>query len=211
MFKIRFRYRKTGNARYISHLDLLATMQRALLRAGIKLKYSEGFNPHPYMSVALPLPVGSESLCELMDVGIIDSVLPAVESIVLPDGITLLEAYIPARKFDEITWIEINNTMYYNKGVTDDFTNRVKMRFAEESIVISKRTKRGYKNADIAPFIKNVEIRNGDCISLTAKISARNPTINAADIEGALGDALKPDYMIMKRIDIYDTNMLTYK
>ena len=70
MSKIRLLYSKTGKAKYISHLDLMATMRRALLRAGIELKYSEGFNPHPYMSVALPLPVGCSSICELIDIGI---------------------------------------------------------------------------------------------------------------------------------------------
>jgi len=65
--KLRIRYEKTGSAVYISHLDLMSCMRRSLLRAGIALRYSSGFNPHPYISVALPLQVGTASLCELLD------------------------------------------------------------------------------------------------------------------------------------------------
>jgi len=65
---VRLQFSKVGKARFISHLDLMSTMRRALLRAGVSLKYSEGFNPHPYMSVALPLPIGCASVCEFMDV-----------------------------------------------------------------------------------------------------------------------------------------------
>ena len=65
--KLRLRFEKTGRAIYISHLDLMRTMQRVFARAGLELKYSEGFNPHPQISIALPLSVGTGSLCEIMD------------------------------------------------------------------------------------------------------------------------------------------------
>ena len=65
--KLRLRFRKTGRAVYISHLDLMRTMQRAFSRAEYELEYSKGFNPHPQISISLPLSVGVASLCELMD------------------------------------------------------------------------------------------------------------------------------------------------
>ena len=67
MDKYRMRFSKTGRAVYISHLDLMRTITRAFLRAECRLKYSEGFNPHPNISIALPLSVGCESVCEIMD------------------------------------------------------------------------------------------------------------------------------------------------
>ena len=67
MDKLRLRFEKTGRAVYISHLDLMHTMQRVFSRAGFELKYSEGFNPHPQISIALPLSVGTASECEIMD------------------------------------------------------------------------------------------------------------------------------------------------
>ena len=67
MNKLRLRFEKTDRAIYISHLDLMRTMQRAFNRAGYALKYSEGFNPRPQISIALPLSVGMGSVCEIMD------------------------------------------------------------------------------------------------------------------------------------------------
>ena len=61
MDKLRLRFEKTGKAIWISHLDLMRVMQRAFLRAGCRMKYSEGFNPHPILSVCLPLSVGAAS------------------------------------------------------------------------------------------------------------------------------------------------------
>ena len=60
-------FRKEGRAKYISHLDLMRTMQRVFIRAGVQIKHTEGFNPHPYMAFALPLSVGMESDYEILD------------------------------------------------------------------------------------------------------------------------------------------------
>ena len=210
MQKIRIRYSKTGKAGYISNLDLMATMQRAFIRAGIKLKYSKGFNPHPYMSVALPLSVGSESICELIDVAIDSDALPGKESIKLPEGIEILDIYAPNRKFNEIAWIEILGKMYYTKQANASKLERLDEFYKRKSIIITKRTKRGYKDLDIAPFIKDLELSLDKDIQMTAKISAQNPTINADDIISALEDDDKPERINIKRIDIYDTNMVVF-
>ena len=61
---VRVWFHKTGPIRYISHLDLMRTMTRAIRRSGIDLWYTEGFNPHPYMTFALPLSLGMQSVCE---------------------------------------------------------------------------------------------------------------------------------------------------
>ena len=64
---IRLRFTKTGPIRFISHLDLTRAFHRALSRAGIPIRFSEGFSPHPRFTFALPLSVGMESLCEAAD------------------------------------------------------------------------------------------------------------------------------------------------
>ena len=68
MDKVRLVYEQTGRARWISHLDAMRTLQRILLRAGVPIKYSEGFNPHALISVLMPLSVGTESLCQIADI-----------------------------------------------------------------------------------------------------------------------------------------------
>ena len=59
----RLLFSKAGTARYISHLDLMRTFQRAFARAGISIKHTEGFHPHPFVSIPLPLSVGFSSQC----------------------------------------------------------------------------------------------------------------------------------------------------
>lgn len=106
MDKARLLFEKTGPARYISHLDLTRTFQRAFRRAGLPLSYSEGFNPHPYLSMARPLPVGVSSRCELLDFGLAEPAdwkrLPGRISAALPLGLTVTGAWPASRKFQEI-------------------------------------------------------------------------------------------------------------
>jgi len=211
MNKVRFRYEKEGKAKYISHLDLMSTMQRSFRRAGIRLKYSEGFNPHPYMSVALPLSVGYESSCELIDVALIDNVIPDVNTVVLPEGITLIDSYTPGRKFNDIAWIKISGNLQYNNPVTQSMVDGLENCLKKDSMIINKRTKRGHKDLDIAPYIKDISFNKKDDISFSAKISAQNPTINAEDLVNALDDGLKPDFISIRRVEIYDTDMIIFK
>jgi len=211
MQEFRFGYTKTGSSKYISHLYLMATMQRSFIRAGIGLKYSEGFNPHPYMSVALPLSVGYESICELIDVAVLESFTPDIEKIELPEGIEIIDAYIPESRFNDITWLEIYGKFHYSEQVSEELLAKIKQHLSRDSLIILKRTKRGTKDLDIAPFIKDFDIKLEDCISFKAKISAQNPTINADDLINALDAHQKPDHFDFKRIEIYDADMIIFK
>lgn len=67
MCKIICKYSKTGNLKYISHLDVLRFIQRSVKRAGINAKYSEGFNPHMKTSFGYPLSLGMESIGEYFE------------------------------------------------------------------------------------------------------------------------------------------------
>ena len=65
--KLVFEIAKTGSLAYISHLDMMRLFLRVLRMSGLRPAYSEGFNPHPKMSFALPLPLGIYSVCELLE------------------------------------------------------------------------------------------------------------------------------------------------
>ena len=67
MSKLRLLFIKEAQASYISHLDLLRTFQRAFPRTELDIKHSQGYHPHPIISIVLPLPVGQSSDCELLD------------------------------------------------------------------------------------------------------------------------------------------------
>jgi radical SAM-linked protein len=97
MQRLRIKFTRGEELKYISHLDLMRLWQRALNRAGIALAYSEGFNPHPRMSLAAPLALGVTSEAELMDVVLAKFISPhtftATVGRQLPPGITIQQVY----------------------------------------------------------------------------------------------------------------------
>ncbi len=97
MQRLRIRFCRGQEVKFISHLDIMRLWQRALHRAGISLTYSEGFSPHPRISLAAPLPVGVTSQAELMDVLCDRRVSPhfftTAVSQQLPPGIEILQVY----------------------------------------------------------------------------------------------------------------------
>jgi len=215
MDKIRIKYSKTGRAKYISHLDLMSTMQRSLIRAGVKLKYSEGFNPHPYLSVALPMSVGVESLCELMDAGIHGG-FPDNINDYLPEGLQILGIFKPLRKFSLIKWVNVKYLLSYKDNISDNTFNKVKDNFSAKSLVIQKKSKRGISDLDIAKHIcnSNVSLIDDKIIDIDLTISAQQPTVSTNDILSiACFDCEnhKPYQINVKRIDIFDKDMVLFK
>ena len=96
---VRIDFTKLGESKYISHLDLMRCMSRAVRRARLPMWYTEGFNPHPYMSFALPLSLGMESECESMDIRIEgdmtnEQVFSALKA-VMPAGIEIIRVREP--------------------------------------------------------------------------------------------------------------------
>ena len=217
--KLRLKYEKTSMAKYVSHLDLAAAMHRAFLRADVPLKYSSGFNPHPYISVALPLKVGDESLCELLDFAVSDDFAPD-ESLserlsgVMAKGLRAVDVYMPTRKFSEIAWIDLQGVLYYNqmqRGLVSGLTKR----FSQQSIIITKKTKSGLSDIDIKPHVLDVEFKElADGINISIKISAVNPSLNSENLLSALKDEYKwlmPDFYKFTRTEFYDSSLTVFK
>ncbi len=217
--KLRLRFSKTGRAVYISHLDLMQTMQRAFSRAGCALKYSEGFNPHPLISIALPLSVGAASLCELMDFRLREeaelSELPARLTAALPEGVEVLEAYEAERKCAEIKWLEIEGRFEYDNCDPAAMAEKLREFFAQDSIVITKKTKRGMGESDIRPAIRSIGFEpTADAVSLKALISAQEPTLNPellAESLRQLRPELAPDFAKFIRVETFDKDMNLFR
>lgn len=214
MDKIRLRFKKTGRSVYISHLDLMHTLQRGFSRAGYSLKYSEGFNPHPQISIALPLSVGASSLCEILDFKLKeDAELSSMAenlSRVMPEGIEMIEAYEPERKVSEIKWLLVEGLMEYDERDKAEMRSKLENFFAAAEIVIMKKTKRGMGETDIKPAIKNIEFAASDeGIKVTAMISAQEPTLNPDLLVDALRQKcpeICPDFTKFTRIETYDAH-----
>lgn len=208
----RLLFEKTGRAKYISHLDLQHTIQRAFIRAGITMKHSQGFNPHPYMSVALPLSVGCESICELMDTEL-ETDIP-YELIcqklnpVMPEGLVFLQAYEPAVKFKYIKWISVTGLWEYDNHVPD--AEALNEFFRRESIVIEKKTKRGMGETNIAPAIREAcFVPTDKGLAFKGVLSAQEPSLNPDLLVKAVAvhaPELIPDAAFFRREKLFDAD-----
>lgn len=121
MSKIRVKFSKLGELKYISHLDMMRVFQRAIRRCRIEVKHSEGFNPHPSMSFSTAIGLGLETDGEYMDIELIGDISPdefiKKVNVQLPEGLKLLKGRLmePHEKaiMSQIRWgsyaVEINN------------------------------------------------------------------------------------------------------
>ena len=231
MDKLRLRFEKTGRSVWISHLDLMTTMQRGFARAGIALQYSEGFNPHPLISILLPLSVGTESVCELMDFRLREdtdlSSLPSRLSAALPEGIRVTGVWPTDRKSALLKWLEIEGRLEYDSGVPD--LGALRAFYSAESIVIEKKTKRGLGMTDIRPAIRAISLqpwgeesgsegigdeKKENALRIRAVISAQEPTLNPELLVSALRQLkpeLAPDFAKFLRLETYDGEMKVFR
>ena len=120
----RLLFEKKGTAVWISHLDLMRLFQRAFKRAQLPLTHTQGFNPRPSVSIALPLSVGTQSQCELLDFDLDGQVFDA-EVIkerlnqTLVSGIRVLDVYQSGRKIRELAYLDCCITMQYDCDISD--------------------------------------------------------------------------------------------
>lgn len=197
MLPIRVKFSKKGNLMYISHLDLAKTMQRIMVRADIDIWYSEGFNPQPKIVFAVPLPVGVESNCELLDIRINSSMdlneIKARLSKNFPDEMELLDVYVPNIKFKHIAYIDYTIKLNSPK-ITEGTANDIENLFSNECNV-TKTTKSGNeKIVNLCEFISSLksEYNNGE-ITIS--------TVLCADSERYLNPELLIE-AIKKNLDI---------
>lgn len=216
---LRLRLSKTGRAVYISHLDLMRTMQRAFLRADMPLKYSEGFNPHAQISFALPLSLGTASECELMDFKLSSFMaLPEIAfrlNRVLPEGLHVQEVYEQERKFRHIKWLDVEGVFEYDHRSPAIVLPELTDFFARDGIVIEKKTKSGTGEMDISPAIRSILFDCGSTtVTLRATLSAQEPTMNPDNLVSALRQLapdLAPDFAYFTREQVYDADMNVFR
>ena len=212
----RLLFEKTGNSVWISHLDLMRLFQRAFKRAGLPLTHSKGFNPRPSVSIALPLSVGVESRCELLDFDLDGYAVSCEEmrdrlNAALVAGVKVLEVYEDAKKIKHLALLECVVTLEYDKGVAWIATDALDALFHQENLMVEKRTKNnGIQDQDIIPMIRRLEVIQTDdnTIELRALVCCQNPTLNPMQLVAAIErhmPALKPDFAKCRRVEIYDT------
>ena len=212
----RLSFSKAGTAKYISHLDLMRTFQRAFQRAGIAIKHTEGFNPHPFVSIPLPLSVGFSSGCEVLECQILNTPLDQVPQRMnqaLPEGITVHRCYEGERKVKELCYVNYIVSMDYESGAPFGAETALRDLLARESWVVdkpSKKAKSGQVSLDLMPLIarSTVEERR-DTIVLDLVLRAQNPGLNPTVLVGALLEACPqagPDFISYHRRAVLDAS-----
>ncbi|MEI6578929.1 MAG: TIGR03936 family radical SAM-associated protein, partial [Eubacteriales bacterium] len=146
--QLRIWFKKTGNAKYISHLDLNRCMLRAVRRAQIPLWYTEGFNPHPYITFALPMSLGHESEAEPMDIRIEGEMgndeIKARLTSVMPEGIEITEVCEAQGEAKEICYAEYEIQLGFdNLSEAESFAVKAKELLSSGELKAEKLGKQG--------------------------------------------------------------------
>ncbi|WP_305767365.1 TIGR03936 family radical SAM-associated protein [Candidatus Epulonipiscium viviparus] len=175
--RIRAKFTKIGNVKFVGHLDTVRLFQRAIKVAGIPIAYSEGFNPHSKVYFALPLPVGMESVGEYIEIKTKTDVAPAdlKDSLnaVLPKGIELLDCD-EAEEGAPTLMSQVDAAIYEIIIKNLDNADKIVNVLEQPSIVIAKRNKKKkWVEQEIKPLILDYAItEDEEGIILTAKIKA---------------------------------------
>ena len=203
--KVRIKFSKVGDLMYISHLDLARTMQRIILRSGIDIWYSEGFNPQPKMVFAVPLPTGVESNCELLDIKL-NSYMSNEEiknrlNDNFPEQMRVLEVYSPEVKLKEISYIDYTIKINSPK-LNAQSKAKIEELFGGECI-LTKKTKSGEKEVNITDYIKlfDIECNEGSAQIHTILASGNEMNLSPELIIEALRKYL--DILTSDKIDEY--------
>ena len=175
MLRLRATFKKTGRAKYISHLDLNRCMLRIFRRSKLPVWYTEGFNPHPYYSFALALSLGFESECEIMDFNITDDNMPLSVikdrlNEVMPEGMGIVDIAPQKNKITVIAKAEYEFDLKTDD--VDGIFEAVEKLLAADEILIEKKTKKGIKTVDLKPDTEIVSLEKADAL---VKIAMRLP------------------------------------
>ena len=217
----RLLFEKTGNAIWISHLDLMRLFQRAFKRAGLPLTHTQGYNPRPSVSIALPLSVGVESVCELLDFDLDGADYSCEEMMqrlnpALVEGVRVVKVYDDAKKIKHLAYLDCEVCLEYDAGVPDDAAEKIRTLFAQPEILVEKKGKNGITVQDIKPMIRKffIDQTGGNTLLIAARVCCQNPTLNPMQISVAVEKYVpecKPDFAKCRRIEIYDTNETVFR
>jgi radical SAM-linked protein len=184
MRSVRLNFSKTGRAIYISHLDVNRMMTRAVRRAKLPMWYTEGFNPHPYISFALPLPLGQSSDCEYMDIrvegDISDEEIMEKMNSALPDGIKINSVAAPVHDLHEIQKAQyMMKAVFENEQDAKTFADESKKLLNGAELIAEKRGKKGHrkimKQINLIDFIFDSKLsQNDNTVSAHVTLAAGN-------------------------------------
>lgn len=190
---VRMSFEKTGMAKFISHLDTVRLITRSMKRACVPIWFTEGFNPHAFLTFAMPLSLGFESLCETVDFRLMEEVnleeLATRLNNALPVDITVKEIYVYETSPNDIRWAEYK--IIFNNP-DNALLETAEKKLLSNEIIVEKKAKQGRKKVNkevnIKEHIKSFELteENGKLILNTVLSSGTSININPMLLIGTL-------------------------
>ena len=199
---VRAYFTKTGELRYISHLDLQRAMARLLVRSGLPIVYTEGFNPHPRLNIALPLSVYQEGEREVFDFRIseelpLDIITDALNKNMFPGCKVLSVEYVNGKSAPQ--------RAVYRIEMQTDITASDFEKALGGCMNVLKRSKSGEKTVDIAPMIKLLSAKESEN-GLTAVVelpASGSEYLNPSYIINYFGERVKSARIVRENIIFY--------
>lgn len=222
---LRLHFKKVGRLQYVSHLDLVRTMHKVIVRAGLPLKYTEGFNPKPKMVFAAPLSVGTESVVEFVDIRLSEYMDTDLAKRILnekmADELQVISAYYPETKLTDLKWLSYTMRIT-TSGQSEELAKACEELLVSEDVVIEKKSKSGSPvSLNIRPLIKSASaVLDGDAIRINCVLSADasaflNPEHVIKALRSRLGilsaDDLTSEYYSIMREEAYREDMSIFR
>lgn len=204
--KIRIRFSKQGQMKFIGHLDMVRYFQKVMRRAEVDVAYSEGFSPHQKMSFAAPLSVGVVSNGEYFDIevnstGSTEEMLKRINEQNAPGVEVLSYKLLPETAKNAMSIVAGADYIAY----IDLFDDEIIKKFMEqEKITVIKKTKKSEKEVDIKPMIFEMKTCDEGVFMKLSQGSAANlkPEL-VMDTLAEFADKELPEYIIYERLDMY--------
>jgi radical SAM-linked protein len=222
---VRLKFRKVGTLQYISHLDLQRTFMRVIVRACIPVWYTKGFNPHAKLVFSTPLSIGTQSVCEYLDIRI-DRQMSCEELMErlnreLTDELCIVEAYIPKSDFSEIEYASYDFEIC-TAGASQELAREIEKTLTTSPVNLVKKTKSGEKEIDIVPLINEIKATfDGEkgTIKLSAVLSASstsflNPEMLITALKqknGILAGNLSDEWYTIMRTAVLKQDMTRFR
>lgn len=213
--KIRIKFAKEGDLKFIGHLDVMRFYQKALRRAGIPICYSAGFSPHQIMSFASPLGLGVTSEGDYMDIEVSVSgssaeMLDKLNAQMVEGARVISWRLLPDDADNAMaSFAAADYTVTFRPGYGpenwEQFAEEFSAFCAQESIMVEKQTKKSTRMVDIRPLIYDLKISDGEVFMQVASGSTNHlkPEMVFQAFFDSRGEELSPFALLIHRLEMY--------
>lgn len=216
---VRIWFSKTGRVKYVSHLDIMRCMTRAVRRAAIPLWYTEGFNPHPYLNFLQPLPLGVEGMNEPLDIRIEGDIsnkeiMDRLNN-VLPVGITVAKVTEPYMKPTDIAFAEYEICFEKENGTLELLEKAMQSGTLTCEKMGKVNGRKKIKQVDVSGNIKKYSLEDrGDRLMMNVVFPCGNTkNVNPMNLMAAINAFSGSDIVPLNtvRLSLKDGNLINFE